>query len=121
MGDTHTDLGLLSDVYENLPDKASYPATAFKTYENAAGSCTIGDVNFDGIIDGRDATTVLTDYAKTSAGQDSALRARQRLTAKVTNDDIIDGRDATFILTYYAKSSAGTEKGSFADYMKKNR
>ena len=121
LGDTHTDLGLLSDVYENLPDKASYPATAFKTYENAAGSCTIGDVNFDGIIDGRDATTVLTDYAKTSAGQDSALRARQRLTAKVTNDDIIDGRDATFILTYYAKSSAGTEKGSFADYMKKNR
>ena len=76
IGDTHNDGGLLSDIYETLADKASYPAGAFKTYEAAAGTYAMGDANFDGIIDGRDATMVLTEYAKTSTGK-GTFRYRQ--------------------------------------------
>lgn len=121
LGDTHNDGGLLSDIYENLSDKASYPAAALKTYEAAAGTYMMGDVTFDGIIDGRDATMVLTDYAATSTGKATKFRYRQNITAEVNGDSIIDGRDATTILTYYAKASAGTEKGSFDDYIKNNK
>ena len=120
LGETHNDGGLLSDIYENLDDKANYPSAALKTYEAAAGTYTMGDVNFDGMIDGRDATAVLTEYAKTSAGQPVSFRYRQNIVSEVTNDKVIDGRDATFILTYYAKSSAGSETATFDEYMKKN-
>lgn len=119
IGETHNDGGLLSDTFENLSDKSSYPSVALKTYEAAAGTYTLGDVNFDDIIDGRDATIVLTDYARTSSGKSSTLKYRQKLTSEVTGDGIIDGRDSTLILTYYAKASAGNEKGTFAEFMAK--
>lgn len=121
LGDTHNDGGLLSDIYENLEDKSSYPALALKTYEAAAGTAMLGDVTFDGIIDGRDATLVLTDYARTSSGKDSSLYYRQKNVSEVTGDKIIDGRDASVILTYYAKASAGSEKGTFEEFIKNNK
>ena len=121
IGETHNDGGLLSDLYENLEDKASYPAVALATYEAAAGTYVLGDVTFDGIIDGRDATLVLTEYAKTSSGKESSLYYRQKLVSEVTSDSIIDGRDASMILTYYVKASAGSEKGTFEEYIKNNK
>ena len=68
---------------------------------------SLGDVTGDSIIDGRDATDVLTDYAKSSTGQESKYNEDQKKAADVNNDNIIDGRDATNILTYYAKISVG--------------
>ena len=121
IGETHNDGGLLSDLYEGLADKASYPAVALATYEAAAGTYVLGDVTFDGIIDGRDATLVLTEYAKTSSGKESNLHYRQKQASEVTSDGIIDGRDASVILTYYAKASAGSEKGTFEEYIKNNK
>ncbi|HQM00297.1 MAG TPA: dockerin type I domain-containing protein [Ruminococcus flavefaciens] len=67
----------------------------------------MGDVTGDAIIDARDATDVLTEYAKTSTGQESKYTEEQKKSADVNNDNIIDGRDATAILTYYAKTSVG--------------
>lgn len=119
IGEKHNDGGLLSDIYENLSDKADYPKTALATYESAAGTYTIGDVNFDDIIDGRDATIVLTDYARRSSGKDTILKYRQNITAEATGDGIVDGRDSTLILTYYAKASAGNFKGTFEEFRKK--
>ena len=69
----------------------------------------LGDVTGDGIIDGRDATDVLTDYARTSTGKGSSFNEEQKKAADVNNDGIIDGRDATRILTYYAKISVGED------------
>ena len=76
---------------------------------------SLGDFTGDNIIDGRDATAVLTLYAKSSVG-----------TASVTSDDlekgdankdgILDGRDATAILTYYAKTSTGYT-GTLTDFI----
>ncbi|MBR1824004.1 MAG: hypothetical protein IJ779_07210 [Ruminococcus sp.] len=68
-----------------------------------------GDVNGDQIIDGRDATDILTEYSKTSAGQASILNDEQKALSEVTGDNVVDGRDATLILTYYAFASTGNE------------
>ena len=60
-----------------------------------------GDVNFDGIIDGRDASDVLNDYAMISANKANY----SHINSDYNNDGVIDGRDASEILAYYAKSS----------------
>ena len=61
-----------------------------------------GDVNGDGVIDARDATEVLTSFAKTSVGKPMKLN---KYYSDVNNDNIIDGRDASQLLTEYAKLS----------------
>ncbi|MBP3268715.1 MAG: hypothetical protein J6M07_10430 [Ruminococcus sp.] len=63
-----------------------------------------GDVNSDGIIDGRDASAVLAAYAKCSADKNYTSYLNSSL-SDYNNDNIIDGRDASDILTYYAKKS----------------
>ena len=62
----------------------------------------MGDVNGDDIIDGRDATDILTAYAKSSAGGDNDV---DTIIADYDYNGIIDARDATAVLTAYAKAS----------------
>ena len=93
----------------------SEPPTTTTSVEKTVYS--LGDVTGDSIIDGRDATDVLTDYAKTSTGQESKYTEEQKTAADVNKDNIIDGRDATNILTYYAKISVG-EKMTLEQFVK---
>ena len=76
----------------------------------------LGDVNDDGIVDGKDATAVLTDYALSSANKEGKLTKAQLIAADVNGNVIVDGNDATKILSYYAFTSASNE-GSFIDYL----
>ena len=119
LGETHNDSGILSDIYEKLGDKADYPAIALENLEAAMGTWTLGDVNFDGNVDARDATVALTAYAKMSAGKEG-LKARPALAADVNKDSNVDAKDATFLLTYYAKASAG-KTGSFESYINEKK
>ena len=75
----------------------------------------LGDFTGDNIIDGRDATEVLTLYAKNSVSG-AAPTADELAKGDVIKDNILDGRDATAILTYYAKSSAGYT-GTLQDFV----
>lgn len=93
-----------------------YTNTAAERYANENGitfeslgeaPLSLGDVNGDNIIDGRDATDVLTEYAKTSTGQTATFNSSQQEVADVNKDNVVDGRDATTILTYYAYTSIG--------------
>ena len=59
------------------------------------------------MIDGRDATAILTHYAKTSTGQKGDFDEDQLKAAEVNKDGIVDGRDATIVLSYYAYTSSG--------------
>ena len=77
-----------------------------------------GDVTGDGIVDAVDASTVLTAYAKSSAGQDIGLTANQQAIADVDNNKKIDANDATLLLSYYAYTSVGNDI-SLADFVKK--
>ena len=75
-----------------------------------------GDVNSDNVVDGRDASAVLSDYSKISAGKSSELNANQQKAADANKDGVLDGRDATTILSYYAQQSAGGS-GTISEYL----
>lgn len=70
-----------------------------------------GDVNSDGIIDGRDATSVLTDYAQRSVDSDERSYLNRDF-ADYDNNGIIDARDASAILIRYAENSVNKRSGS---------
>lgn len=65
----------------------------------------LGDVNGDNIIDGRDASDVLSYYAITSTGGKFDNNSFKTENADFNEDGVLDGRDASAILAYYAKSS----------------
>ncbi len=74
-------------------------------YENIAFKMVkvlYGDANEDGVVDGRDASLVLTEYAKISTSSPASFSESQTIRADVNFDDIIDARDASMILSYYA-------------------
>ena len=74
-----------------------------------------GDVNNDNIVDGRDATVVISDYSRSSAGKTSELTESQQRAADTNKDGILDARDATAIISYYALQSVG-EARSISEY-----
>ena len=90
-----------------VPTESTTTTSTTSTSTPVSSNADAGDVNNDGIIDARDASAVLTYYAKSSAGAEIAdIEMFNAEKADYNNDGIIDGRDATEILTYYAKSSA---------------
>lgn len=72
-------------------------------------SAMLGDANGDGIVDGRDASDVLSEYAAVSSGKAVSFTDEQKTSADVNSDDSVDGRDASAILAYYAQISAGVK------------
>ena len=65
-----------------------------------------GDLTYDGVIDARDASVILTAYAKLSVN--SATTNDIDIDAyDINKDNITDARDASVILGYYAKISSG--------------
>lgn len=58
-----------------------------------------GDINYDGVINDRDASMLLTWISEVRENGD------------VNCDKAIDGRDATVVLTYYALASSGVADG----------
>lgn len=66
-----------------------------------------GDVNDDHVVDGRDASAVLSDYSKISAGKTTDFSESQQKAADANKDGVLDARDATTILSFYANQSVG--------------
>ena len=67
----------------------------------------IKDVNFDGVIDSRDATMVLAEYANVSAGNSPTFTRTQQFVADVNLDGQVTAVDASMILSTYAINSSG--------------
>lgn len=63
------------------------------------------DVNFDGSIDGKDATIVFTEYAHTSVGERSTFTPTQKFVADTDFDGAVTAVDASCILSTYAINS----------------
>lgn len=99
--------------YESEEFKAEYPISPTKL---PVPEYTLGDLDANGIIDGRDATKVLTAYAVASVWREYPLLYGQKKVADVTGDGIVDGRDASMILSFYAASSAG-KADNFIDFV----
>ena len=90
--------------YNSDSFKAEYPVSAVKMEPPVY---TTGDIDGNGIVDGRDATAVLTAYAVASVRGAYPLGEEQLIAADVTGNGITDGIDASMILSFYAASSAG--------------
>ena len=70
------------------------------------------------MVDGRDATSVLTEYARLSTNKPAKFKGELFTAADVNCDKIIDGRDASAILSFYAASSTGKSNDSDAFFAK---
>ncbi len=76
--------------------------SAFMSIGAGGQGYVLGDVDGNGVIDGADASLVLSVYAETSVGTDSRLTDSQTLAADADENHIVDGSDASWILSYYA-------------------
>ena len=65
-----------------------------------------GDADMNGIIDGADASLILSHYALVSAGGGGLLDWRAMECSDFNKDGIVDGTDASDVLSYYAQISA---------------
>lgn len=101
--------------YNSDSFKSEYPVSAVKIEPPVY---TIGDIDGNGIVDGRDATAVLTAYAVASVRGAYPLSEEQLSAADVTGNGITDGIDASMILSFYAASSAG-KADNIIEYIQK--
>lgn len=66
------------------------------------------DVNFDGVINAVDASMVLAEYAKTSAGNEPTFTKTQVYVSDTDYDGQVTAVDASRILKTYSLESSGT-------------
>ena len=107
---------LLNQVYfglDSYTNGSKYPLLALDTFKKVAGNILNGDIDFNGAIDGSDATLALKAYAAAGGGGlKPVLSNIQHDCADTNHDTAVDGSDATNILRYYAMSSSGYD-GTF--------
>ena len=104
----------VSDKIKSYAGIAAEKSTAALT----SSTNTLGDLNNDGKVDAKDASIVLTAYAKVSTGADDGLTEEEKAAANVNADEKIDAKDASFILSYYSLASTSSEEvPSMEEYM----
>ncbi len=81
---------------------------------------SLGDTNGDYIVDGRDASDVLTAYARTSTENSPELSAADVKKMDVNKDGKVDAIDASCILSYYTYTSVGG-KGLISQFISNNK
>lgn len=110
IGVLHDDSGLLTQIYCNLSNpgyKIKYPLIPLDTYKKVAGNFKMGDVDFNMMINGSDATVALMEYTIVNGNGSSMLSELQKKSADIDSDGIISGSDAQRILQYYTYLSSG--------------
>ncbi|HOH88148.1 transglutaminase domain-containing protein [Ruminococcus sp.] len=124
-GDFDSDIPSLTHIAQNdnglsFPD---YNSEAFRTKYPLNTSlypepvCTLGDISGNGSIDAVDASMILMEYARLSAGRISSFTTSQYIYADVDHNGKSDAVDASKVLAYYAAKSSGNEQ-SLNDYIK---
>ena len=103
---TTTTTTTATSVTSTTTTTASSVTSTTTTTTDIRKSSLLGDADGNDVVDGRDASLVLTHYAMTSTGKDGIIADEQYLiNANYDLNDVIDGRDASAILTYYAQQS----------------
>ncbi len=108
IGETREDGGLLNLTMTRLDNQAEYPNAALQTYNKAAGSYVLGDINEDGKIDATDSSAILVEYSSVSTGKGSTMTENIQKAADVDGNGKIDASDASFVLVYYSMTSTGS-------------
>lgn len=74
------------------------------------------DLNGDGLVDGVDASIILTAASHIAGGEPSGLTPEQERLADVNRDGFIDGLDASIVLLFNAKCVEGIYQNTPADW-----
>lgn len=97
-------LTLVGGTYiSEAPRQFNTEITACAADESSA--FVLGDVDGNGLIDARDASAVLTEYAKLSTEKGGSFSSEEVKAADVDKNGLVDARDASSILGYYAYTS----------------
>lgn len=107
--------------YDSDTDEATFTEDGvvmyFKRGTTDSSELSLGDANGDGNIDAKDASFILSEYAKLSTGGESSLTETQKAASDVNGDGNTDAKDASAILAYYSYLSTGG-KDLFKDFLK---
>ena len=76
----------------------------------------LGDFNDDGVVNGVDASGILSYYAKSSVNDSHKLSRYEKGSADVNKDNVVNGVDASSVLRYYAYVSTN-EDMSYEEYL----
>lgn len=102
----HDDTGLLSQIYNSLEDKDSYPAVALETYEKVAGAPVETTTTTS--------TTTTTTTTTTTVTTTTSPTSDKNKLGDLNGDDKITPVDASVALMAYAKKQ--TQPDSSAGY-----
>lgn len=83
---------------------------------SAADELMLGDINNDAAINSKDASLMLSEYARTSTGKAPTFDEKQKNAADANDDGKIDSKDASLTLSYYAYIATGGDM-TFPDYI----
>lgn len=76
-----------------------------------------GDLDSDGRVDSRDASSILIEYAAASSGGKSKLSSEQKKYADIDSNGKIDSKDASYVLGFYSYLSAGGKETDIKKWM----
>ena len=76
-----------------------------------------GDLDLNGKVDSKDASSILVEYAAASSGGSSKLNSEQKTLADVDSSGKIDSKDASYVLGFYSYHSAGGKETDIRKWM----
>jgi len=76
-----------------------------------------GDLDADGKVDSRDASTILGEYAVASSGGASKLNSDQKKYADIDSNGKIDSKDASYVLGFYTYLSSGGKENDIRKWL----
>ena len=100
--------GLTVLIMELKQENALDNTVKVKIIRAADGDYEMGDANGSGVVDGIDASLVLTHYALLSTGKEGIVVNELLAYADYDENGVVDGRDASMILSYYAQQSVSS-------------
>ena len=106
-------------VYEYTEIFPDYESAEFKAaYPQAETKFIFGDADGNGVVDGNDASYVLSCYSLMSVNSSGfSMPPVQSAAADINGDCVTDGNDASGLLAYYAVVSSGKVR-SLNEYLR---
>lgn len=118
LDDAEADVNMLFFTYKDSALTFDMGDGAIHFTKEGSSASKLGDVNGDGSVNAKDASSILVEYALLSTGESPSFSAAQKQAADVNADGKTDAKDASTILSYYAYLSTGGTK-SLEEYLAK--
>jgi hypothetical protein len=105
-----------ADDHEAVLEKRIYRGESSYTYARKA--FLPGDANSDGLINARDANTILVAAAALGVDRPTGLSSLETAQAELNGDGTLNAKDAMIVLTYSAAIGANAFSGNILEFMR---